>query len=97
MDGHDRVARVVLPRQQAFGFQAVDQIAQPVNLAPQVGFDILAFAPQVEVGGDVLAPAHQIRLGGQHILQALLLTHHLLGFLRIRPKTGVSSLLLNFG
>ena len=68
-----------------------------VNLAPQVGFNVLAFAAQIEIGGDIVAPAHQFCLGGEHILQALFLAHDLLGFLRIRPKIGVSSLLVNFG
>ena len=59
------------PGQQAFGFQAINQIPQPVNLAPQVGFNVFPFAAQVEIGGDVVAAAHQVSLGRQHIFQAL--------------------------
>jgi hypothetical protein len=97
VDGHDRVTGVVFAGEQAFGFEAVYETLKRVNLAPQVGFNVLAFVAQVEIGGYVLAPAHQISLGSQHIFQALFLTHHLLRLLRIRPEIRVSSLLLNFG
>ena len=36
-------------------------------------------------------------LGREHILQALLLAHHLLGFLGIRPEIRVGGLFLDFG
>ena len=97
MDGHNRVAGIIFAGEQAFSFQAVDKISQRINLAVQVGVDVLAFAPQVEIGGNIFAPAHQIGLGRQHILQTFLLAHHLLGFLWIRPKARVGSLLFDFG
>ena len=55
MDGHNRVAAVIFPGKQALGFQPVDQIPQPVNFASQVGFDVFAFAAQIEVRGDIVA------------------------------------------
>jgi hypothetical protein len=96
MNGHNRIAAIVFARQQALGFQAINQIPQRVNLTPQVGFDVFPFTAQIEVSGYVVAAPYQVNLGRQHIFQALLLPHDLLRLLWIRPKTWVSRLLVDF-
>jgi hypothetical protein len=53
MDGDDGIAGVVVAGKQGFGFQAIDERGERIDFAAQVGFDILAFAGQIEVGGDV--------------------------------------------
>ena len=68
MDGHDGVAGVVFAGEQRFGFEPVDQLAQRIDLAAQIGIDAFAFARQFEVGGDVVAAARQVRLGGRACL-----------------------------
>ena len=78
MDGHDGVTVVVVAGEQGLGFQLVDQRAQCIDLAPQVGGDVFAFMRQVEVGGDVAGAARQLVVRRQRALKTLLLAHHLL-------------------
>jgi hypothetical protein len=96
MNRHDCVTRVILTRKQSFSFQAVNAFAKRINLAPQVRFDTLAFAREIEVCGDVLRAAEKVSLGRQRVFEALLLTHDLLGSLWIRPEVRVGGLLINF-
>ena len=49
------------------------RLPQRVNLAAQIGLDVLAFAAQIEIGGNVVAAPHQVGFGRQHIFQALFL------------------------
>ena len=97
MNGDDGVAGVVLAREQRFGFQPVEQLAQRRDFALQIGVDALAFFRQIEVGRNVVAAAGQVGVGCKHVLQPLLFAHHLLGSLRIRPQVRVGGLLFNFG
>src|SRR5271165_4510212 len=97
MDGDDGVAGVVLAGEQCLGFETVEQLAQRADFALQVGVDALAFFGEIEVGGNVFAAARQVGVVGEHVFQALLLAHHLLRALRIRPQIRVGRLLLNFG
>ncbi len=76
--------------------KAIDQLAQRVDFAAQVGVDAFSFAGQIKVRGNIVAVADEAGFIGQHIFQALLLAHDRLGFLRIRPEIGVGGLLLNF-
>ena len=97
MDGHDGVARVVLAGEQRFGFEFVEQLAERVDFALQVGVDVLAFFREIEVSGDVVAAARQVGVGREHVLQPLLFAHDLLRALGIRPQIRVGGLLFNFG
>jgi len=85
MNSHDRVPRVVLTRKQSLGLELVDYIAQRLNLALEFGVDVFSLKRQIEIGGNVIAAASQVGIGREHVLQALLLAHDLLRFLRIRP------------
>ena len=96
MDGHDGVAAVIFAGKQALGFEPVHQVAQPVNLAAEVGLNIFPFAAQIEISGNVVTPPHQVGLGRQHIFQALFLPHDLLRLLRVRPESWVCRLLFYF-
>ncbi len=82
MDGDDSVARIVFAGEQRLSFQLIDQFAERIDFALQVGVNVLAFLGEVEIGGDVVAAARQISVGREHVLQALLLAHHLLRTLR---------------
>ena len=73
------------------------KLAQSIDLTAQVGVDVFTFAPQIKICRDIVPATRQIGIGGERMLQALLLAHHLLGFLRIRPQVRVGGLLLNFG
>ena len=85
------------PGEQRLGLQFVDQFAQRVDVAAQLGVNIFAFLRQFEVGGNVIAAAAQIGVCCQQMLQTLLFAHHLLRSLRIRPQIRVGGLLFNFG
>ena len=97
MDGYDGVARIVLAREQRLGLELVEQFAQRTDFALQIAVDVFAFFGQIEVGGNIVAAARQVGVGCEHVLQALLFAHHLLGSLRIRPQVRVGGLLFNFG
>ena len=64
MNGDDGVALVVLAGKQGLGFQLLDQAAQSIDFAPQIGGDIFAFARQVEIGVDVAGAPRQFVFGG---------------------------------
>ena len=95
MNGHDGVAIVVVAGEQRLGLQLVDQRAQVVHFAAQIGGNIFAFVRQIEVGGDVAGAARQFVVRGQRALQPLLLAHHLLRFFGIRPERGIGGLLFD--
>ena len=60
MDGHNRAAGIILAREQGFGFQAVDQVAEGVDFEAQVVVDFFTFAGQIEVGGDIFTAAAEL-------------------------------------
>src|SRR5260370_22161531 len=97
MNCHDGIAGIIVAGKQRLSFQAIYELAQRVNFAAQVGFDVLAFARKVKVGGDVTGASDQIFFSREQMLQALFLAHDLLGFSRIRPQIGVGGLLVYFG
>ena len=96
MNRYDGVAWIVFTRKQSFSFQTVNAFAKRIHLAADVAFDILAFARQIEVCGDVLRAAEKVTLGREHVFEALLLAHDLLGPSWIRPEVRVGGLLFNF-
>ena len=65
MDGDDGVALVVGAGEQRLDLQLVDQGAQVVDLAAQVGGNVFAFVRQFEVGSDVGGAASQFSFGSE--------------------------------
>ncbi len=78
MNGDDGTALVVGAGEQCLDLQFVDQRAQVVDFAAEIGGDVFAFLRQFEVGVDVVGAASELRLGGERSFQALLLAHDLL-------------------
>jgi len=97
VNGHDRVARIVLTRKQGFGFELNRQLAERSGFrVAGRQFDVSPSLERSKIGSDIVAGAPD-RVGGEHMLQTLLFTHDLMRSLRIRPQIGVGGLLLNFG
>jgi hypothetical protein len=97
MDGDDSVAGVVFTGEKRLSFKPVDQLAERADFALQVAIDVFAFFCQIEVGGNVIGAAGEIGVGGEHVLEALLLAHHLLRTQGVRPQIRFGSLLFDFG
>src|SRR5208283_3590547 len=96
MDGDDGVARVVIAGKQSFSFDAIDQFAEGVEFALQVGSYIFAFFAEIKIGGDVAGTAGQVAFERQNAFEALAFAHDLLGFCLVRPEAGVGGLLFDF-
>jgi hypothetical protein len=97
MNGHDGIAHVVLAGKQGFGLDTIDQLLQSVDLVAQFVVYFFPFARKVKVCGNIIATAREFPLSRKSTFEALFLAHHGLGFLRIRPQSGVCGFFVNFG
>ena len=95
MEHDERVAVVVLPRQQRLGLDLVGPPDEGVQLALDVVLDVLAFPRQFEQGLQVGNPPSQLFLFLKRPPQPLALLKDRLTLVRMVPEGGIGDLLFD--
>ena len=97
VDGHDGAAGVVLAGEQHGGLQALQQFGVRLQVALDIGRDVLAFAGQFEQRVQVVGQGADLLVVGDRLLQPLAVLHDLLALFGLVPEVGLGDLFFGLG
>ena len=86
VDGDDGVERIGFAVEHGAGFEVLVESGESLDIALEIGEDILALAGQLEVGIDVAGAADELLVVGDEVLKALAVAHQGLGRGGIVPE-----------
>ena len=93
----DGAARVVFAGEQHGGLEALQELAVGLQVALDIGADVLAFAGEFEERVQVVGHGADAVVVGDGLLQALAVLHDLLALFGLAPEIGRGDLLFGLG